>query len=211
MQSNTTHHAQSDNNFLSDLKRNDMMNVYPNDPEKQAISLQIEQQFRRGFLEAASEAVSLVVDPTNAYGDIYEHLGLNEALRMQNIIRRSINNKKLRHLELAAFYKDGHGSLDLDHDNVIKLIQYAKRMAYWRGQVHALSDIDQAMHHPELADVFCNRWDYFHETLIKPWAEEVKRWADNLIEQADNGLYNCPPDLITMAIEKAANIRVIHA
>ena len=63
---------------------------------------------------------------------------------------------------------------------------------------------------PDLADVFCNRWDYFQETLIKPWAEEVNVWAADPIKPESGKPYDCPPDLLHMAFERAANLRAIQ-
>lgn len=211
MPASIINHTTSDDCFIRDLKSCGMMDTYPNDPEKQQISLQVEKRFRNGFLEAATDAASLVVNPSDPYDDIYQQLGLSEALKQRNMIRSGIDNKKLRRLELAAFYEDRRGPLNYYHANVKKAVQHAIQMAYWRGQVHALSSIDQAHHHPKAANVFWGQWDYFHETLIKPWTEEVKTWAEDPIEPADNKPYDCPPDLVTMAFDRAANIRAIHA
>ncbi len=76
----------------------------------------------------------------------------------------------------------------------------ASRLAYWRGRTHGLEYVQQAYYDTDFADRSeYNGWDYFHERLVKPWADEVKAWA----EQPVDGRYILPPDLIYEAREIA--------
>ena len=210
MTSIKTPNMKSDSYFLHDLKNCGMMDSYHSDPEKQKISLQIERQFRDSFSQAATEAASLAVDPDDPYMDIYDRLGLKAAEKQRNYIRCSFNNKKLYRLEMDAYYHDRRAPLEYYHANVKRAIQRAMRLAYWRGRHHALSFIEQAYGNPDFpADSRYIEWDYFHEKLIIPWAEEVRAWASGPIESGKGMRYRCAPDLVHSAFELAKQQRCL--
>lgn len=187
-----------------------MLGTYRNDPEKCKISLNIERQFRKGFLGAATDAAILDVNPGNPYDDIYEQLGLYGALREHNIIRTAVNPKKLEQFGVSSHALDHYIFIDDFPVETKEAIVRAIQMAYLRGVIYALSAIDQSLHHPAMRDVFCDQWAQFQETLIKPWAEEVKVWAADPIEPESDKPYDCPPDLVHMAFKRAANLRGIQ-
>jgi hypothetical protein len=210
MSSTQTFTVKSDLYFLHDLKNCGMMEIYHGDPEKQKVSLQIEQQFRNSFSQAASEAASLTVDPDDPYMDIYDRLGLKAAEKQRNYIRCSFYNKKLRRLEMDAYYHDRRAPLEYYRTNLNRAIQRAMRLAYWRGRHHALSFIEQAYGNSDFpAGSRYIQWDYFHEKLIIPWAKDVKAWAAGPIEPAQGMRYRCAPDLVCSAFELAKQQRCL--
>jgi hypothetical protein len=209
MKSTIAHQLTSDKQFLQDLKSDTRMGRYPDNPEKQKISLRIEREFREGFLYAATDAASLDINPINPYNDIYEQLGLYGALREHNIIRTNVTSKRLKQFGIPSDALDDYIFIDDFPAEIKEAIVRAMEMAYLRGVIYALSAIDRSLHHWSLSDVFWDQWPQFHETLVKPWAEEVKVWAADPIEPEAGNPYDCPPDLIHMAFKRAANLRAI--
>jgi len=210
MNSPVSNDTRQDERFLRDLINCGVMDIYHDDPEKQKISHQIERQFRDSFSQAATEAAALDVDPYDPYMDIYDRLGLNAAEQQRNYIRCGFHNKKLRRLEQDAYYNDNRAPLDYYRTNLKRAIQRAMRLAYWRGRHHALSFIEQAYGNPDFPDESRYiQWDYFHEKLIIPWADEVMAWAAGPIESGKGERYHCAPDLVCSAFELAKQQRCL--